>query len=239
MNRAANALFVALLAAMPWSMAAQGAAPASAASAASAPVFMDVRDIAPIMGDAQAGAGKVAICSACHGHSGMAVVPQLANLAGQPRTYLYVQLKSFKDGQRSDPVMTGQAARLSDQDMRDIATYYASFAPATHGGGDESSPGARLYHEGDPARGIPPCQGCHGPDAKGPQPAMAYEGKPQPPWYTFPYLHGQSATFIVKALSDFRSGTRAGTSNARVMQGVTQSLTDDDIQALSAYLSSL
>lgn len=233
----ASSVLLALLAAAPIAASAQEASPPAGTGTPTG--FMDVRAIRPVAGDPKAGSGKVTICSACHGHSGMAVVPELANLAGQPATYLYIQLKAFKDGYRTDPVMTGQAARLSDEDMRDIAAYYASFAPASHGGIDTSSPGARLYREGDPGRGIPPCQGCHGPDARGPRPFAGVEGKPQPPWFTYPYLNGQSANFVTKALGDFRAGARAGTSNARIMQGVAQGLSDADIEALSAYLSHL
>ncbi|WP_243041189.1 c-type cytochrome [Dyella sedimenti] len=214
---------------------AQEAAPA-ASRAAPPPAFLDLRGQQPIAGDAHAGAGKVTVCAACHGQQGTAVVPALANLGGQPATYLYVQLKAFKGGERTDAVMNGQAALLSDADMRDIAAYFAGFPPAIHGGGDDGSAGARLYRDGDPARGIPPCQGCHGADGLGPRPEKRQA--PQPPWSTFPHLAGQSVTFMTKALGDYRSGARAGTSNARIMQGVAQALTDEDIQALGAYLSS-
>jgi cytochrome c553 len=61
--------------------------------------------------------------------------------------------------------------------------------------------------------------------------------KPQPPWATFPRLHGQSVVYVTKALNDFRAGTRSDSSNARIMQGVAGTLGDDDIQQLSAYLS--
>lgn len=60
---------------------------------------------------------------------------------------------------------------------------------------------------------------------------------PQPPWSTFPRLHGQSAIYVTKALNDFRSGARAGTSNASIMHGVAQTLDAQDIQALAAYIA--
>jgi cytochrome c553 len=98
------------------------------------------------------------------------------------------------------------------------------------------SAGAQLYLGGDPARGIPPCQGCHGGDAMGPR--AEANGKSQPPWATFPRLRGQSVVYVTKELNDFRAGTRSGSSNARIMQGIGETLNDDDIQHLSAYLSS-
>lgn len=214
------------------------AAQQSATTTFAAPArVLDLRRMQPVSGDAQAGAGKAAVCAACHGPQGVAIAPNFPNLAGQSATYLYVQLKEFHDGQRSDPVMSGQAAALSDADMRDLASYYAALAPKPAGRADAASRGAQLYLAGDPAKGIPPCQGCHGPDARGPRPHGS--SAPQPPWATFPRLRGQSSLYVAKELGDFKSGLRGGSSNAKVMHGVATTLGDDDVQALSTYLSTL
>ncbi len=199
--------------------------------------LLDLRRMQPISGDAQAGAGKAAVCAACHGSRGVAIAPTFPNLAGQSATYLYVQLKEFHDGQRTDPVMSGQAAALSDTDMRDVASYYAALAPKPAGQAVAGARGAQLFLTGDPAQGIPPCQGCHGPAALGPQPHRS--SAPPPPWATFPHLRGQSALYVAKQLGDFRSGARAGSSNAKVMHGVASTLGDDDVQALATWLNSL
>lgn len=210
--------------------------PATTASAVPASV-LDLRRMQPVGGDAQAGAGKAVVCAACHGAQGVAIAPNFPNLAGQSATYLYVQLMEFHNGQRSDPVMTGQAAALSDADMRDLASYYAALAPKPAGQADAASRGAQLFLSGDPAKGIPPCQGCHGPDARGPRPHGS--SAPQPSWATFPRLRGQSSLYVAKELGDFKSGLRGGSSNAKVMHGVAATLGDDDVQALSTYLSTL
>ena len=223
-----------LATAVPDAVAQQPAA--ATASAASAGV-LDQRRMQPVTGDAQAGAGKAAVCAACHGARGVAIAPNFPNLAGQSATYLYAQLREFHDGQRTDPVMTGQAAALSDADMRDLAVHFASLAPKPAGRNDADSRGAQLFLAGDPAQGVPPCQGCHGPAALGPQPHPS--SAPQPPWATFPRLRGQSALYVTKQLGDFKSGARGGSSNAKVMHGVAQTLDDDDVQALSTYLSTL
>jgi cytochrome c553 len=213
--------------------------PAAAGTAAPtpAPAMLDLRRMQPITGDARAGAGKAAVCAACHGAQGVAIAPTFPNLAGQSATYLYLQLKEFHDGERNDPVMTGQAAALSDADMRDLASYYAALAPKPAGQADAGSRGAQLYLAGDPAQGIPPCQGCHGPTGLGPQPHPS--SAPQPPWATWPHLRGQSALYVAKQLGDFKSGARAGNTNAKVMEGVAQTLGDDDVQALATWLSTL
>jgi len=212
---------------------APSAAPATASSAA----FLDLRAQAPIQGDASAGAGKATVCAACHGPQGVAIAPNFPNLAGQSATYLYVQLKQFHDGQRTDPIMSGQAAPLSDTDMRDLASHFAALAPKSAGAAGQGEQGARIFLTGDPERGIPPCQGCHGSDALGPR---AQPGRsPHPPWSTIPRLRGQSAIYLTKRLTDFRNGVHPGSSNTRIMEGVARTLDDADVQALAAYLSGL
>jgi len=213
-------------------------APAPAASAAVKPVAMlDARAQPLVHGDANAGTAKAVVCGACHGPQGVAIAPNFPHLAGQSATYIYLQLKAFKNGQRSDPVMTGQAATLSDDDMRNLAAHYAALPAKPAGKPDAASRGAQLFLAGDPAKGIPPCQGCHGPAGQGP--AAPWRGAPNTAWHTFPRLAGQSAFYVGQALGDFRSGKRAGVSNAKVMAGVAQNLDEADIQALGAYIQSL
>ena len=211
-------------------------APAAAASAPARPApLLDLRRQAAIAGDARAGKAKAAVCAACHGPQGIAIAPNFPNLAGQSATYLYVQLAMFKHGQRSDPVMSGQAAALSDADMRNLAAYFASLPPRPAGQAEAASPGGMLYRDGDPARGVPACQGCHGTDGQGPRVHPA--AMPQPAWSTFPRLGGQSPVYLAKALGDFKRGARSGSTNAKVMQGVAATLDDADVQALSAYIA--
>jgi cytochrome c553 len=75
--------------------------------------------------DVEAGRTKAQVCAACHGTDGNSTVGTFPNLAGQTWRYIYVQLKDFKEGRRTDPVMSPQAASLSRQDMIDIANFYA------------------------------------------------------------------------------------------------------------------
>ncbi|HJU08945.1 MAG TPA: c-type cytochrome [Rhodanobacteraceae bacterium] len=201
--------------------------------------FDDVRLQPPVHGDAARGATKAAVCAACHGAQGIAVAPTFPNLAGQSQTYLYVQLRAFKDGARDNAVMKPLASALSDHDMRDIAAHFASLPGKAGSVADvqSASRGDTLFHDGDPAKGIPPCQGCHGPDARGPRPDPASAAL-QPAWRTFPALAGQNAPYVLEQLKAFHDGTRAGTSNDRVMQGVARNLDDGDMQALAAYIAS-
>lgn len=76
--------------------------------------------------DVAAGKAKAAMCSACHGAAGISAVPMYPNLAGQKEMYIAKQLKDFKSGMRKDPVMAPMAMGLSDEDIANIAAYYAS-----------------------------------------------------------------------------------------------------------------
>jgi cytochrome c553 len=82
--------------------------------------------VAAAAGDAAAGKAKSAVCSACHGADGNSTNPMWPKLAGQHAPYLVKQLKDFKSGARKDPVMAPMAAPLSEQDMENLAAYYAS-----------------------------------------------------------------------------------------------------------------
>ena len=77
-------------------------------------------------GDAAAGKAKAGTCVACHGVDGVSAIPMYPNLKGQHAQYTVKQLKDFKSGARKDPIMAGMAMPLSDQDIEDLAAYYAS-----------------------------------------------------------------------------------------------------------------
>src|SRR5690606_38235852 len=118
---------------------------------------------------------KAEVCTACHGPQGVSIAPAFPNLAGQRADFMYWQLVEIK--RNPDSPMSPLVADLSDEDMRDLAAYYASLSPtpaAPDADGTEAPAdpallrqGEQLYLAGDPAKGIPPCQGCHGTDARG------------------------------------------------------------------------
>ncbi|MBN8735655.1 MAG: cytochrome c4 [Xanthomonadales bacterium] len=207
------------------------------AVAANAP-FEDLRSQPPIHGDAAAGAAKAATCAACHGADGIAIAPTFPNLAGQSATYLYVQLREFRNDTRVSAVMQPLVADLGDQDMRDLAAHFASLPGKPAAAVQQtSSRGYALYHDGDPGAGVPACQGCHGVDGRGPRPDITSTA-PHPAWSTFPALAGQDTLYVLAQLQAYHAGTRADSSNDKVMQGVAQNLSDADMQALADYISS-
>ncbi|MEA3244309.1 MAG: cytochrome c [Pseudomonadota bacterium] len=79
-----------------------------------------------LAGDLAAGKSKAASCSGCHGANGISANPLWPNLAGQKEAYLVKQLKAFRDGSRSDPMMTPMAKPLSSADIENLAAYFSS-----------------------------------------------------------------------------------------------------------------
>jgi cytochrome c553 len=210
----------------------------AASALAAAPPYMDLRHIEPIHGDAAAGAKKATVCFACHGANGASVAPTFPRLAGQRAEYLYHRLISFKRADPKDPYysvspMTPNAAHLSDTDMRDLATYFSSQTPpATAPATAAPGKGEALFLEGDPARGIAPCQGCHGADAGGPSISTGQ-------YAAYPSLRGQYAPYLIARLTSFHKNLPHDTTNDFIMGGVAQSLDDESTQAIAAWLSSL
>lgn len=209
------------------------------------PPFLDLRRVGPISGDAAAGKGKAELCAACHGADGVGIAPTFPNLAGQRIDFLYWQLVEFKSGALPNSAMTPLAADLSEQDMRDLAAYYAGMphaaAPAS---AEDAAPdaaqlaaGERLYRDGDPAKGIPPCAGCHGADGSGFPGALEPDRSGHVPFASFPALRGQQALYLQTKLAEYQSGTLQGSSTDRVMSDVSRHLDADSIQAISTWLS--
>jgi cytochrome c553 len=218
---------------------AMGALLLMAASAlAAAPRYADLRHLDPVHGDAAAGAKKATVCFACHGANGVSVAPTFPRLAGQRADYLYHRLVSFKRADPKDPYyslspMTPNVANLSDTDMRDLASYFSSQTPpATAAAAAVPGKGEALFLEGDPARGIPPCQGCHGAEAGGPS---INTGQ----YAAYPSLRGQYAPYLIARLTSFHKNLPHDTTNDFIMGGVAGTLDDESIQAVAVWLSSL
>lgn len=180
-------------------------------------------------GDAEAGKSRSTPCSACHGPDGNSVNPAWPSIAGQNAPYIVAQLEAFKNGTRSDPLMTAQAMALSEQDMRDLAAYYASQSRAAKTVADASTvdKGRQLYRGGDPETDAAPCMACHGPIGNG-NPAAAY-----------PALRGQYAGYTAKQLRDYASGKRRSDGSTRVMRDIAERLTEEDIEAVASYVQGL
>lgn len=187
-------------------------------------------------GDAEAGAKLAAPCIACHGPGGNSTNPEWPKLAGQSGPYIVEQLQAFKSGVRDNPLMNPQAAGLSEQDMRDLAAYYATRS-MTPGVAAESAVAIAdpLHRAGDAERGLPACSACHGPTGAG----NAAAG--------YPRLSGQHDTYLANTLRLFRSIARGDvplpedqrSDSLKIMLTVADELTDEEIDALGSYFQGL
>ncbi|MCM2459159.1 cytochrome c4 [Pseudomonas sp. CG7] len=191
---------------------------------------LGISGVAHAAGNAAAGQAKAAVCGACHGPDGNSMAPNFPKLAGQGERYLTKPLKEIKDGKRVVLEMTGLLTNLSDQDLEDIAAYFAS-QKGSVGAADPKlvARGEALFRGGNLEKGLPACTGCHSPDGKG----NAAAG--------FPHLGGQHAQYITKQLTDFRKeeGGRANDGDAMTMRTIARKLSDEDIAAVSSYIQGL
>ena len=178
-------------------------------------------------GDAAAGKQKSAACAACHGADGNSVNGEWPKLAGQNAKYLAKQLHEFKAGDRANPIMSGMAAPLSDQDMADLAAYFSS-QKVSPGEADPQlvEAGQALYKGGNLANGVSACMACHGPNGAG------------NPEAGFPSIAGQHAQYTETQLKAFRSMQRAN-DPGQMMRNIAIKMTDPEIKAVASYIQGL
>lgn len=172
------------------------------------------------------GKQKAMVCAACHGVNGQSGNPVWPNLAGQSAGYVAKQLKDFKSGIRKDPMMSGQAMGLSDNDIKNLAAYFSSL-PAKKAAASNKSlaeKGQRLYRGGNAKTQVAACMACHGPAGKG-----------IPPRY--PAISGQNAAYNAKQLRAFKDGAR--TNDGKVMTSIAFSMSLQEIEAVSEFMQGL
>ena len=157
-------------------------------------------------------------CTMCHGAQGMSV-SNSPNLAGQYPEVVIKQLHDYKTGKRSSAVMEALVTNLSDQNILDLAAYFAYLpkartAPTMY---DETLPA--LVRVGAPLRNIAPCISCHG----------GVDQKLGAPW-----LEGMPNDYLVAQLSAFKAETRRNDSEAQ-MRNMVQAMTENEIAEVSAF----
>ncbi len=185
------------------------------------------------VGDAAAGKDMTAVCSACHGADGNSPAATFPKLAGLGEKYLLKQLMDIRDGARPVPTMVGQLDGKSDQDLANIAAFYAGQARS----GGQADPalvalGEKVYRAGVAERNVAACTACHSPNGNGNAPAG------------FPALAGQHADYIAAQLKAYRKGYedetgRTNDGEAMIMRTTAFGLSDKEIEAVSSYISGL
>jgi len=166
-----------------------------------------------------------ATCQACHTADGSRGIPANPILQGQHPEYLVRQLTEFKSGKRKNAIMMGFASTLSEEDMRDVAAFYASKTakPGFAANKDTLAQGELIYRGGIAGKQVPACASCHGPNGAG-MPAQ------------YPRMGGQHAEYTESQLLGFRSGARGN--NAQMMT-ISSRLNDAEIKAVSDYIAGL
>ena len=178
-------------------------------------------------GSAAAGKFKAATCSTRHGIDGNSYRPPWPSLAGQHATYMVQQLKAFQSGARRSPLMTDPVRALSEQDIRDLASYFAAQIRQPK----DTDPvlarrGASVYRGenlSDPALA---CSTCHGAAGEG----NAGAG--------FPALRGQHSAYTAAQLKAYAAGTRLSPTSD-IMRQVATRLSAEDLEAVAAYIQAL
>jgi cytochrome c553 len=179
------------------------------------------------VGNPVVGQEKIATCVACHGADGNSMVNSFPKLAGQNARYLIKQLQDMRSGERVIVEMMGMLDHLNDQDLADIAAYFAS-QQATMGAADLelAEVGEMMYRAGNAAKGIPACAACHSPTGAGNTQAG------------FPALAGQHPDYIAKQLYDFRTKKRHN-DDGKMMRQVVELMNDKEIDAVASYIQGL
>ena len=169
--------------------------------------------------DAEAGRNKAEVCAACHGADGNSSIPQYPILAQQTARYIYMQLRDFKRGRREDPAMSPMVANLTKQDMLDLAAYYSG----QKFNGQNSRGNVELVNRGKEVADAALCTICH---------LGGFSGQNE-----IPRAAGQHYEYTLKQLKAFKERQR--TIDAGNMTAVVRTISDEDLEAMAAYLSML
>lgn len=174
-------------------------------------------------GDIGRGEALAKPCASCHGAEGIAPSPNWPSLAGQLATYTYKQLQDYKGGHRADGIMRAMSSALSNQDMADIAAFYASKNLPT--GNNTAIPTPVLVQKGDGKRLIPGCDLCHGRGGIG---AVV----------DVPALAGQKAAYFTKTMKAFKNNSRKNDIYHR-MRIIAEQLSEAEIRLIADYYASV
>ncbi len=171
-------------------------------------------------GDVERGSAKAAqACAACHGADGNSTMENIPSLAGQPETFTTLQLILFRERVRDVAAMRDVARPLSDDDIADLAAYYARLPP-------RPGPGARDPAKAETGAALAErlrCATCH---------ERNYAGREQ-----MPRLAAQREDYLLHSMREYRDNQRAGTDTT--MQGVLYGVSDGELAALAHYLAQL
>jgi cytochrome c553 len=187
-----------------------------------APAFSADKTVAghgPSRSRVDAGRAKSTPCAACHGPDGNAKIPGTPSLAGQPTMFTHWQLIKYRDGRRKDPQMSPFAAKLSDEDMADLAAFYAAQKPVRR----TPNVDPQKVEDGEKAAVFYQCTSCHRTDLAGHE--------------QVPRLAGQDLDYLRKLIRGFKEKTASDLDGTMTM--AAQPITEEDIEILAHFCASL
>ena len=180
--------------------------------------------------DIEAGRVLSGTCAACHGDDGNTALPGYPNIAGQNARYLVRQMQYMRDGDRDPKAMAGQLDALTDENLEDLAAYYASQrSKVGQASPEDIELGEAIYRGGILGKQVAACTACHAPDGSG------------NPLAGFPSLSGQPADYVILQLTEYREGRRATDEGdyERMMRQTAVNMTDGEIAAVANYVFGL
>lgn len=165
------------------------------------------------------------MCAGCHGPEGNSMVRTFPKLAGQQKVYLLRELTDYRSGKRVSEIMTPLVSALSDQDVANLADYYAKQKPEPGVAGNPAllTAGKKLYLQGNSNTDVPSCESCHEVDGSG-------SGK-------FPRVAGQHVDYTLDQFRLYATGKR--TNGSRVMKTVAQRMSEEETRAVAEYMASM
>lgn len=174
-------------------------------------------------GNPDAGKAKSAMCQGCHGEDGNSAAPSFPKLSGQYAAYIQKQIHDFQGNSRSDPIMSGMAAAVTDkQDLLDISAYFASQKQMKGENPVVNEAGRIRFMDSNG------CASCHGVNGKGLSPGNS----------SAPVIGGQHKDYLIKQLNDFKSGARTNEQSG-MMSMIAGFMDDAQIEAAADYISGL
>ncbi|HEV7407046.1 MAG TPA: c-type cytochrome [Bradyrhizobium sp.] len=184
-------------------------------------VVMNSQMFAPDARSVGRGATLAMQCAICHGSNRQGQV-DTPNLEGQPAAAVYKQLRDFKVAARTNAIMSPFAVKLSEQDMLDLAAYYAYLPRQLGIHSDATAAAPQIVARGAPMRNVPACSSCHG----------MIDAKLGTPW-----LEGQSAVYIKAQLQAFATGARRNDISEQ-MRNIARQMTTAEIDEAARYYAS-
>jgi cytochrome c553 len=205
-------------------MLALSVSPMSAVAAPSSEVAFDLETI-HLLRTADVARGEELVkeykCSKCHGDAGISEDPEEVNRAGQLDSYLYKQLQDYHHGKRLNRSMQRACKNITDQDMANIASWYASLDGAKQAETQPNENTLKLVYQGDPTRLLKSCRSCHGRKGEGGQ-------------FQHPAIAGQNRDYFIETMTAFKEGDRENDVYSR-MRIIAEQLTTEEIEALATF----